>query len=65
MRFLMFSVSDFETKKELEGRHDLPFTEFLKTVFSLNDEVIAAIVFSLACCFSPSGLCCLPSLYIY
>lgn len=55
MRFLMFAVSDFEDKQELHGAHDTPFPEFLKTVFSLNDEIASAIVYSLAFCSSPLG----------
>ncbi|KAF9456093.1 GDP dissociation inhibitor-domain-containing protein [Collybia nuda] len=54
MRFLMFSIGDFENKKELEGNHHLPFADFLKTVFTLNDEVVTALIYSLAYCFSPS-----------
>lgn len=54
MRFLMFSVSEFEGNKELESRYHLPFEEFLKTVFFLNDEMTATIIYSIAYCLSPS-----------
>jgi RAB protein geranylgeranyltransferase component A len=56
MRFLMFAVGDFERSKELEGQRDLPFDEFLKTVFLLNDEMTAIIIYSIAYCLSPSGM---------
>jgi len=57
MRFLMFAVGEFEENKELKDQYDLPFDEFLKTMFSLNDEVTATIIYSIAYCFSPSGMC--------
>lgn len=56
MRFLMFAAGDFEDKKELEGHTDTPFPHFLKSVFSLNDEMISAIAYALAYCLSPTGL---------
>ncbi|KAF8639676.1 hypothetical protein AX17_000940 [Amanita inopinata Kibby_2008] len=55
MRFLVFASSDFEDKAELEGKHDVPFLEFLKTVFALNDDVSMAIAYALAYCIYPSG----------
>ncbi|KAF7330949.1 hypothetical protein MVEN_02434800 [Mycena venus] len=55
MRFLMFASGDFEDKKELEGHADTPFPEYLKTVFSLNDEMTNAIAYALAYCLSPAG----------
>ncbi|KAJ6455359.1 FAD/NAD(P)-binding domain-containing protein [Mycena sanguinolenta] len=54
MRFLMFAAGDFEDKKELEGHSDTPFPAYLKTVFSLNQEVINAIAYALAYCLSPT-----------
>ncbi|KAF8075934.1 FAD/NAD-P-binding domain-containing protein [Lyophyllum atratum] len=54
MRFLMFAVGEFEDKKELDGADEMPFADFLKTVFSLKDELHSALVFALAFCFSPS-----------
>ncbi|KAJ6583167.1 GDP dissociation inhibitor-domain-containing protein [Mycena sp. CBHHK59/15] len=54
MRFLMFAAGDFEDKKELEGHADTPFPEYLKTVFSLNDEMTNAITYALAYCLSPA-----------
>ncbi|KAG5641901.1 hypothetical protein DXG03_003988 [Asterophora parasitica] len=56
MRFLMFAVSDFEEKKELEGAQDTPFAEFLTNVFSLKGEMHTALVYALALCSSPSDL---------
>lgn len=55
MRFLMFAVGDFEDKKELEGAREMPFADFLKTTFSLSDDIQSALVFALAFCFSLSG----------
>lgn len=57
MRFLMFAAAEFEEKKELEGQADSPFPEFLKNVFSLNDEMSNAIAYALAYCLSPTGEC--------
>ncbi|KAG5650127.1 hypothetical protein H0H81_000600 [Sphagnurus paluster] len=54
MRFLMFAVGDFEDKKELEGAHDTPFSDFLQRVFSLKGDIQAALVFALAFCFTLS-----------
>ncbi|KAJ6544042.1 GDP dissociation inhibitor-domain-containing protein [Mycena capillaripes] len=54
MRFLMFAAGEFEDKKELEGHADTPFPDFLKSVFSLNDETTNAIAYALAYCLSPS-----------
>ncbi|KAJ7621592.1 GDP dissociation inhibitor-domain-containing protein [Mycena polygramma] len=54
MRFLMFAAGEFEDKKELEGHADTPFPEYLKTVFSLNDEMTNAIAYALAYCLSPT-----------
>ncbi|KAJ7122996.1 GDP dissociation inhibitor-domain-containing protein [Mycena epipterygia] len=62
MRFLMFAAAEFEEKKELEGHADTPFPEFLKTVFSLTDEMRNAIAYALAYCLSPTDPT-LPALY--
>ena len=55
MRFLMFAVGDFEENKELQGQYHLPFEEFLKTVFALNDEMTTTIIYAIAFCSNPSG----------
>jgi RAB protein geranylgeranyltransferase component A len=55
MRFLMFAAGNFEDKKELEGKADAPFLDFLRTVFSLNEEIAGVITYSLAYCASASG----------
>lgn len=55
MRFLMFASGDFEDKKELEGKADMPFLEYLKTTFSLNEEIATVITYSLAYCIDASG----------
>lgn len=55
MRFLMFAAGNFEDKKELEGKADTPFLDFLKSVFSLNEEIAEVVTYSLAYCISASG----------
>lgn len=55
MRFLTFASSDFEGKQELEGKQDLPFPQFLTTVFSLKEETSNVIAYSLAFCLTPEG----------
>ncbi|KAH9482877.1 Rab proteins geranylgeranyltransferase component A [Psilocybe cubensis] len=52
MRFLTFAAADFVGKKEIEGKENMPFLEFLKSVFSLSEEVSTVIVYSLAFCMS-------------
>ncbi|KAJ7229209.1 GDP dissociation inhibitor-domain-containing protein [Mycena pura] len=54
MRFLQFAAGDFENKTELKNHADSPFPEYLKTVFSLNDEMTNAIAYALAYCLSPT-----------
>ncbi|KII96080.1 hypothetical protein PLICRDRAFT_35041 [Plicaturopsis crispa FD-325 SS-3] len=54
MRFLMFAVSEFEGRQELEGKEYLPFPEFLKSVFSLNNEMVETIAYALAYCITAS-----------
>ncbi|THH13099.1 hypothetical protein EW146_g7083 [Bondarzewia mesenterica] len=53
MRFLMFAAGDFEGKNELEGKNEAPFVEFLRTVWSLDQQVSEAIAYALAFCVSP------------
>jgi RAB protein geranylgeranyltransferase component A len=55
MRFLTFAAGEFEDKKELEGKNDVPFLEFLQTTFSLNEEMASVITYALAFCTSPTG----------
>ncbi|KAH9928951.1 GDP dissociation inhibitor-domain-containing protein [Fomitopsis serialis] len=52
MRYLMFAAGDFEGKKELEGKEEAPFTDFLREVFSLDGQTAAAIAYALAFCVS-------------
>ncbi|KZT20626.1 FAD/NAD-P-binding domain-containing protein [Neolentinus lepideus HHB14362 ss-1] len=54
MRFLMFASGEFEGKPELEGNESSPFSEFLRTKFSLKDDVVDAITYALAFCTFPS-----------
>jgi len=56
MRFLTFASGDFEGSKELSGNAaSMPFVQFLKTTFSLNDEISSVIAYSLAYCMSSTG----------
>ncbi|KXN86331.1 Rab proteins geranylgeranyltransferase component A [Leucoagaricus sp. SymC.cos] len=48
MRFLTFAAGDFEQSTELQGKHNLPFTDFLESVFSLSKELVAVIAYALA-----------------
>ncbi|KAI8984914.1 FAD/NAD-P-binding domain-containing protein [Trametes punicea] len=52
MRFLMFAAGEFEGKKELEGKEQMPFLRYLQEVFMLNDKPAAAIAYALAFCIS-------------
>ncbi len=65
MRFLMFASGEFEGKPELERREEMAFGEFLKTVFTLNDETVAAIVYALAFCFTAQGMSSYISIYFF
>ncbi|KAF9259929.1 FAD/NAD(P)-binding domain-containing protein [Marasmius fiardii PR-910] len=56
MRFLKFASGEFEESQELEGKGDQVFIDFLKSTFSLNDEMSNAIAYALAYCQSPSDL---------
>jgi RAB protein geranylgeranyltransferase component A len=58
MRFLAFAMGDFEDKQEIEGKKDMPFLDFLKSVFALNDDVSSAIAYALAYCTLPTGKPC-------
>ncbi|EGO01488.1 hypothetical protein SERLA73DRAFT_176791 [Serpula lacrymans var. lacrymans S7.3] len=52
MRFLMFTMGDFEESKELAGNENEPFLGFLKTTFSLSQESARAVSYALAFCIS-------------
>ncbi|KAJ4491706.1 GDP dissociation inhibitor-domain-containing protein [Lentinula lateritia] len=57
MRFLVFASEDeeFEGRVELEGTNvDMPFLEFLKATFSLNQEIAETITYALSYCTSPT-----------
>ncbi|KAJ3931852.1 MAG: FAD/NAD-P-binding domain-containing protein [Lentinula lateritia] len=57
MRFLVFASGDeeFEGRVELEGTNvDMPFLEFLKVTFSLNQEIAETITYALSYCTSPT-----------
>jgi RAB protein geranylgeranyltransferase component A len=54
MRFLTFAAGEFEDQKELEGKAELPFPEFLRTIFSLSEEIASVITYALAFCMSPN-----------
>jgi RAB protein geranylgeranyltransferase component A len=51
----MFAAGEVEDKKELDGKEEMPFMEFLQTTFSLNEEIAGVITYSLAYCVSASG----------
>lgn len=55
MRFLMFAAGEFEGKKELEGKEQIPFVQYLRDVFSLKDQAASAIAYALAFCASAEG----------
>ena len=57
MRFLMFAAGDFEGKKELEGKEQMPFVQYLQAAFSLKDQAASAIAYALAFCTSAEGQC--------
>ena len=59
MRFLLFATGDFEGKKELEGREDMPFLRYLREVFALKDKAANAIAYALAFCTTEAGMCLL------
>nr|GAT61053.1 predicted protein [Mycena chlorophos] len=56
MRFLQFAASTdaLEDRKEMQGNAQTPFPVFLKTVFSLNDDMVNAIAYALAYCLTPN-----------
>ena len=58
MRFLMFASGDFESSKEFQGQEQTPFPEFLRSKFSLTQEIVDAIVYALAFCSSIAGSPC-------
>jgi Rab proteins geranylgeranyltransferase component A len=56
MRFLLFAAGDFEDNPELAGKEDTPFGEWLRTTWSLNDQLVDAISYALSYCTSSSGI---------
>ncbi|KAF5351405.1 hypothetical protein D9757_012631 [Collybiopsis confluens] len=65
MRFLVFASGsgEFEDRKELEGgKGDMPFVDFLKSSFALNQEMADAIAYALSFCTFTSDKT-LPALY--
>ena len=55
MRFLTFAAGDFEGKPELEGKHEMPFVEFLTAVFTLSEPIASVLTYGLAFCTSSRG----------
>jgi len=55
MRFLTFAVGDWEQSSELQGKYDLPFIDFLESVFSLSPELVTVITYALAYSSQPTG----------
>lgn len=58
MRFLIFASGEFESSKEFQGQEQTPFPEFLRSKFSLTQEIVDAIVYALAFCSSIAGSPC-------
>ena len=56
MRFLMFAAGEFEGKKELEGKEQMPFLQYLRETFTLNDKPANAIAYALAFCICANGM---------
>ncbi|KAF9027100.1 FAD/NAD(P)-binding domain-containing protein [Hymenopellis radicata] len=54
MRFLMFASGSLEEQPELEGMEQAPFGDFLRQKFSLKEEIVVAIVYALAFCYTDS-----------
>ncbi|OSX60621.1 hypothetical protein POSPLADRAFT_1147731 [Postia placenta MAD-698-R-SB12] len=54
MRFLMFAAGDFADKPELEGKEQMPFVQFLRETFSLDQRTTNALAYALAFCVSAS-----------
>ncbi|CDZ98878.1 RAB proteins geranylgeranyltransferase component A (RAB escort protein) [Phaffia rhodozyma] len=54
MKILMWIMGDFESSPELAGKETEPFPSFLKTVFSLSEEMASSLAYALAHCQSPS-----------
>ncbi|KAF9074695.1 GDP dissociation inhibitor-domain-containing protein [Rhodocollybia butyracea] len=54
MRFLAFASGDFESQPELEGKAETPFVDFLKTTFTLKQEIAETIAYALGHCTLPS-----------
>ncbi|KIK59984.1 hypothetical protein GYMLUDRAFT_244766 [Collybiopsis luxurians FD-317 M1] len=57
MRFLVFASGngEFENRRELQdGRGEMPFIEFLKSTFTLNQETAETIAYALSFCTFPS-----------
>ncbi|KAH8106336.1 FAD/NAD(P)-binding domain-containing protein [Cristinia sonorae] len=54
MRFLMFSISEFEGKGEVAGKEEMPFLTFLRDTFSLNQALANAVAYALAFCSTGS-----------
>ena len=56
MRFLTFAAGEFEISKELEGKAETPFVDFIKDVFNLNNVLADAIAYAIAFCSSRHGI---------
>ncbi|KAI0366234.1 FAD/NAD(P)-binding domain-containing protein [Pilatotrama ljubarskyi] len=56
MRFLLFAAGEFEGKKELEGKEQMSFLQFLREAFTLADKPANAIAYALAFVTSPDGM---------
>lgn len=64
MRFLMFAAGEFEGKKEIEGKEQMPFLQYLRQDFSLNEKAANAIGYALAFCTSSDGTILIPTHWV-
>ncbi|OCH86038.1 FAD/NAD(P)-binding domain-containing protein [Obba rivulosa] len=52
MRFLVFAAGEFESATELKGKENVPFFNFLRDVFSLDERTARSVAYGLAFCVS-------------
>ncbi|KAL7413045.1 GDP dissociation inhibitor-domain-containing protein [Mrakia frigida] len=61
MKVLLWCMGEFEGSNEIEGKEQMPLFDFLRTSFSLSEDLARALTFALAHCTSASDPA-LPSL---
>ena len=55
MRFLVFASGDYEGSTQLEGKEEMPFSQFLSEVFTLDDRLATQLSTALSFSFSKAG----------